>query len=326
MQLPGGFEVHDDASVRVRSRSLLGQKYVQIDPGTSAAGRLAGDVIGQDRTTTVVDIVDMVDTLDAPTREALGTTLSELGSGAAGRGPDLNAILEAAPDLLADLTVSGRTLTAEETRLVAFLVTAERLSGRFTGREAQLEALMGQLGDTLAAVAADEGRALAETIERLPATLDAATPALRDLGAAAATLGPAVADLGPTAIALGVATPDLRAFFRESVPVTGKVPGVSGLTSPALSALTGTFNDARPLAPALRRAFASAADQLEVMAPYAADLDLLLDGLAEALSEGDANGNYLRVAVVLAAANQSGNRNPYPAPGESGTDGSRYVP
>ena len=326
MQLPGGFQVHRDANVRIRSRSLLGQKYVQVDPGTAAAGPLEGGVIAQDRTTTVVDIVDLVDTLDAPTRAALGSAVSELGSGAAGRGPDLNALLAVAPDLLADLNVTGRSLTDEETRLAAFLVAAEQLSARFTGREAQLEALMGQLGDTLAALAVDGGQPLAETVKRLPATLDALTPALRDLGGAAAALGPAMTDLGPTAAALGAATPDLRAFFRESLTPMRKVPGVSDLATPALSALTQTFADARPLAPALRRAFDSAAAQLEVLAPYAADLDLLLDGLAEAFSQGDANGQYLRVATVLAAANQSANRNPYPAPGEAATDGSRFTP
>jgi phospholipid/cholesterol/gamma-HCH transport system substrate-binding protein len=326
MQLPGGLEVHHDASVRIRSRSMLGQKYVQIDPGTAGAGPLGDAIIGQDRTATVVDIVDLVDTLDAPTRAALGSAISELGAGVGGRGRDLNDLIAASPDLLADTTVNGRTLTAEETRLVAFLVAAERLSGRFAGREAQLEALMGQMGDTLAAVAVDDGRPLAEAVKRLPGTLEALTPAMRDLGAAAATLGPAVTDLGPGASALGAVTPDMRAFFREALAPLRKAPGVNELATPAFSALTATFEDARPLAPALRRAFAFSAAQLELFAPYAADLDLMLDGTAEAFSQGDANGHYLRVAVVFAAANQAENRNPYPEPGEPATDGSRYRP
>ncbi len=106
------------------------------------------------------------------------------------------------------------------------------------------------MGDTLLAVATDEGRPLADTVQKLPSTLDALTPALSDLGAAAAALGPAVHDLGPTAAALGAVTPDFRAALRESVPVLGKVPPVSGLADPALSGLTTTFDDARPLAPA----------------------------------------------------------------------------
>ena len=139
VQLPGGFDLYKDATARVRSRSLLGQKYVQIDPGTPAAGELGDAVIPKENTKTVVDIVDLVDTFDDPTRKALHTALLEGGTGFAGRGPDLNDLIAAAPHLLADLNLTGRTLTAEETRLVAFLATAERLSGRFTGRETELE-------------------------------------------------------------------------------------------------------------------------------------------------------------------------------------------
>jgi len=326
VQLPGGFDIYKDATARIRSRSLLGQKYVQIDPGTPAAGKLGDAVLGADRTTTVVDIVDLVDTFDDETRKALHTALLATGTGAAGHGPDLNDLIAASPDLLADLNLTGRTLTAEETQLVAFLATAERLSGRFNGREQQLEALIKQMGDTLLAVATDDGRPLADTVKKLPSTLDALTPALSDLGASAAALGPALHDLGPSAATLGAVTPDFRAALRESVPVLGKVPAVSGLAEPALVALTGTFNDARPLAPALGKTFAEAAHQLVVLAPYAPDLDLLLDGLRDAFAEGDVNGKYLRVASIFAALNQAGNRDPYPAPGEAAKDGSRYTP
>ena len=326
VQLPGGFGLYRDATARVRSRSLLGQKYVQIDPGTAAAGELGDAILGPDRTTTVVDIVDLVDTFDDATRRALRTAILDVGTGAAGRGPDLNDLIAASPDLLADLNLTGRALTAEETRLVAFLATAERLSGRFNGREQDLEALIGQMGDTLLAVATDDARPLADTINKLPSTLDALTPALSDLGAAAAALAPAVGDLGPSAGALAAVTPDLRAALRESVPVLGKVPPVSGLATPALSALTTTFDDARPLAPALGKTFEAAAAQLEVLAPYAPELDLLLDGLRDAFAQGDENGKWLRVASIFTAVNQAGNRNPYPAPGEAATDGSRYSP
>jgi len=326
VQLPDGFDLYKDATARIRSRSLLGQKYVQIDPGTPAAGELGHAALPKDHTATVVDIVDLVDTFDDATRNALHTALLETGTGAGGRGPDINDLIAASPDLLADLNLTGRTLTADETRLVAFLVTAERLSGRFTGREQELENLIRQMGDTLLAVATDDGKPLADTVHKLPSTLDALTPALSDLGKAAAALGPAVHDLGPTAAALGAVTPDLRAALRESVPVLGKVPPVSGLATPAVSALTTTFNDARPLAPALGKTFASAAAQLKILAPYAPELDLLLDGLAAAFSEGDENGKYLRVASIFTAINEAGNRDPYPDPGEAPTDGARYNP
>jgi phospholipid/cholesterol/gamma-HCH transport system substrate-binding protein len=104
------------------------------------------------------------------------------------------------------------------------------------------------------------------------------------------------------------------------------VPTVSGLADPALSALTTTFGDARPLAPMLGKLFDSAAAQLAILAPYAPELDLLLDGLRDAFAEGNDNGKYLRVASIFAAINQAGNRNPYPAPGEAAKDADRYSP
>ena len=180
---------------------------MQIDPGTPAAGELGDAVLGADRTTTVVDIVDVVDTFDDETRRALHTALLEVGTGAAGRGPDLNDLIAASPDLLADLNLTGRTLTAEETRLVAFLATAERLSGRFNGREAATRGAHPPDGRH-AAGGGHRRRAgpWPTPVKKLPSTLDALTPALSDLEAAAAALGPAVHDLGPSAAALGAVT------------------------------------------------------------------------------------------------------------------------
>jgi phospholipid/cholesterol/gamma-HCH transport system substrate-binding protein len=320
LQLPGGFDAYKDATVRIRSRSLLGQKYVQIDPGTAAAGELGDAVIPKDRTEVVVEIVELPDTLDAPTRAALRSAVRELGAGAAGRGRDLNDALAASPDMLADLAVTAETLTDEETRLVAFLVASERLAGRFTGREAQLEALIGHLGQTLGAIAADGGQPLGEAVERLPSTLDALTPALRELGGAAAALAPAMTDLGPAAANLGAATPDFRAALREMVPTLRKMPGVNAQAIAPVEALTRTMTDARPLAPALRRTFGSLAPPLSVLAPYAAEADLLLDGLVGDFAHADQNGNYLRVLTIFQAVNQAACRNPYPAPGQAAND------
>src|SRR2546428_1228294 len=96
------------------------------------------------------------------------------------------------------------------------------------------------------------------------------------------------------------------------------MPGVDAWATPAASPPTGTLTAARPLAPALRKTFAPLAPPLEVLAPYATEADLLLDGLADAFSKGDANGRYLRILTVFAAAHQSVNRDPYPAPGPAG--------
>jgi phospholipid/cholesterol/gamma-HCH transport system substrate-binding protein len=331
MQLPGSLDVYRDASARIRSRSLLGQKYVEIDPGTEGAGHLGEGAISRERTRGLIEVDQAVESLDAPSREALGAVLRELGTGVSGRGEDLNDLIAASPDMLADLGSTAGALSQEEARLAAFLIASERLSQRFEGREAELEALVGQLGRTFEAIAVDGGEPLRQTVERLPGTLEAATPVLSQLSQTFAALSGAVGDFGPAATALGVATPDLRAALRESVPPLGRFPAVNRLADPALGSLTTTMSDARPLAPAVRRGFGLLAPPLEVLAPYATELNLFADNLRDAFSQGDANGNFLRIlGIIVGADNYTGvipadnpavRRDPYPAPGQAAQDG-----
>jgi phospholipid/cholesterol/gamma-HCH transport system substrate-binding protein len=335
-QLPGGTEVHRDATAKIRNRSALGQKYVDVDLGTAGAGPLGSTVLNKNQTVSLVELDQVLDALDPPTRAALASAVRELGGGIATHGRDLNDLIAASPDLLGDLGTTSAALSDPKARLVAFLQAAERLGARFTGRQAELEALVGHLGDTLAAVAADGGRPLQSSLEQAPGTLQALTPALRDLAGAAASTGAAARDLGPAAAALGAATPDLRGALREIVPTLRALPGVNGLAAPALGALATTLNDARPLAPAVRRGINLLSLPLEVLAPYAAELDLAADGLRDTTSGTDAGGNFLRIVALLVGADNLStvlplsspglNRNAYPTPGQAKTDGSRFSP
>ena len=324
LQLPGDFVAYRDATARIRSRSLLGQRYVQIDPGTPAAGPLGDAVIPVERTGSTTELDQILDALDPPTRAALSSTLRELGGGIGGRGPDLADFLAAAPELLADLGTTSGALASEEADLAGLLRVADRLAGRFAGREATVERLVGQVATTLSALHADG--ALGESLKRLPATLDALAPAVSDLGSTAAALRPALSELRPGAAALGAATPDLRGTLREAPPVLRKIPGVAEPATPAVAGLTAALKDARPLAPALRHTLSSAASLLSTLAPYAPELNSLLSRLEEVFRDRDVRGNYWKVTLVNDPATQTPgappdvSRNPYPAPGQAAHD------
>jgi phospholipid/cholesterol/gamma-HCH transport system substrate-binding protein len=326
LQFPADYELFADATARIRSRSSLGQKFVEVHPGTRSAGPLGEQPIPRERTASLTEIDEVLSALDPPTRAALSTTVRELGAGAGGRARDLADIVAASPELLADLGVTAEALSAEDARLVAFLAVSERLAGRFAGRVDDLARLNGQMAETFSALAADGS--LREALDRLPATLDALTPALGDLGTASGTLAGAVNESAPGAAGLGAAVPALRGALRESPPTLAKVPPVGRLAEPAFGDLAATFRDARPLAPALRRLISSFRIPIEVLAPYAPEASLVNTRLAEALSTGDAAGNWLRVLNVQLSADKLSNfpgapgmqRNPYPAPGEASTD------
>lgn len=341
LQLDGTREVYRDAAaeaktVTVASRSALGQKYIALTPGTPAAGRLLeSDVIPPKRTAGSQELSDLLDVLDAPTRDALGSTVREVGGGSGGHAQDLRDVLKAAPDMLPDLATVSKALSANDgADLTALLTTADRLSSRFAGRQQQLSELLGRLDTTMRAVAVDEGKPLDDVVQRAPATLKAARSGLQSLQAPLKDLHAGMSQLVPGARALGQATPDLRGVLREALPPLGKVPDVGRQAEPALTDLTKTVDDARPLAPRLTQTFGSAERFLRVLAPYAPEVSGWFTNWAAALSHGDANGHFLRLSLLFSEESVLGQgglrdplsaRNPYPAPGEAAKD-ARTIP
>lgn len=336
LQLDGQRDVYQDAaaeakSVSVAARSALGQKYVALTPGTPGAGKLRpGAVIPARKTEGAQELSDLLDVLDAPTRGALGSTIREVGGGTGGHAQDLQDALKAAPGLLPDLGTVSKALSSNDgADLTALLTSAQRLSGRFSGRQQQLSDLLGQLDTTMRAIAVDNGKPLADVVHKGPDTLRALRSGLQSVQAPLQDLHAGMDKLRPGAKALGQATPDLRGVLREAVPPLGKVPAVSEQAQPALSDLTQTMADARPLAPRLTRALGSADDFLRVLAPYAPEVSSWFTNWAAALSHGDSNGHYLRLDLLFSEESVLGQggirdplvaRDPYPAPGQAAKD------
>jgi phospholipid/cholesterol/gamma-HCH transport system substrate-binding protein len=329
MQIDADQSVYRDAQAAIEARSGLGQKFVALAPGTPASGTLGPEVIPPSRTLDSNEIDDLLDVFDEPTRDAAASTLREVGGGLTGRSEDVRDVLHTAPDLLDNLGEVSAAAASEEADLVAALQGAERLAGRFGGREQQLSELIAQFDTTLGAIAVDGGVPLGQVLRAAPDTLTEARHAFAALESPLADTQAAMAGLQPGAAALGEATPDLRGVLREAIVPLQKVPGVAETAEPAVQDLTATIADARPLAPEFATALARARTPLGVLAPYAPEIALWFNHTAEALSYGDENAHYLRIAPLLAPESVSGtalvedptvHRNPYPAPGQAQTE------
>src|SRR3954452_16056606 len=80
-----------DSSVVVRAKSALGLKYLEIDQGTSHKGYPPGSTIPLSAAhPEPVDIDQLLNTFDKPTRRAIQENLTAFGTGLGGRGPALN--------------------------------------------------------------------------------------------------------------------------------------------------------------------------------------------------------------------------------------------
>lgn len=330
LQLDGDRPVYRDAKASVDARSALGQKLVQLDPGTPAAGRLPeGAVLQAGPEGDATDLDALLDVLDQPTRTALASTLRTLGHGTATHAQDLGDLVGASPDLLEDGAAVSRALSAPEADLDTLLQTARTLSGRFDGRDQQLADLVAEMDVTLGALAVDDGAPVEQTLQQLPETLESTRSALSDLAGPLDDVRATVVDLREGGAAVGRSTPDIRAALREAVGPLQDVPAVAEQARPAVRDLTGLVSDVRPLAPKVRRAVTLAATPLDVLAPYSPEVSLWFAYARDALSDGDKNGHWLRLNILANSESVSGSgplgtlpdpvtsRNAYPAPGEA---------
>ena len=207
-----------DAKCTIRPQSLIGEKFVDCEPGSAAAEPLRSirrgpgegqRLLGVERTSTPVDLDLINNILRLPYRQRLSILLSELGVGLAGRGEELNEVIHRANPALRE-TDRVLAILARQNRVLADLAensdTAlgplarerERVTGFITAANAT--------GEATAERRADIGRGL----ELLPAflrelrplmadlqgTADQGTPVLRDLGAAAPQMDRLIRSLG----------------------------------------------------------------------------------------------------------------------------------
>lgn len=332
LKLDGLRPVYKNASAvtaTVGARSALGQKFVELNPGDPSAGPMPPDfVIPAVQTVSAQEIGDLLAVLDLPTRQSLASFFRNFGGGLVDRGPDLNDGFNALPDILPDLGTVSAALAVDKGRDFASLLrSANTLSQAFDGRQKEIGELFGKLDVTFAALNADEGRALDDTLKTAPGALRNARGALQNLAGPLGETRAAMTDFEPGAKSLGEATPQTRGFFRDSPKPLDKVPSFADSATPAFEDLDPTVHDLRPLSDQLVRTFDGGAAIAQHVAPYAPELAMFFINATDALKNGNDNFHWLRVGPVIdstqsldtsfPARDPFNARDAYPAPGQA---------
>lgn len=334
LALDGGREVYADASATIDARSALGQKYVDLDPGSAGAGTLEGP-ISLEKTDQPVELDDVLNTFDPETRRKTQTTLRQVGRGLAGRGAELNAGLEDVDGLLADVaTISDALASDQGADLTRMLHAADLLSTSLDGQGRQLALLVSDLAETMEAVGVDHRNALGQTLAQAPATLRDVRGALRTLDEPLANTAEAVTELRPGADALAAALPDTRGLLRDGVEPLALVPGVSADADEAVTALTPVVADARPVVRRLGTTFVRLEQPLTYMMPYGPEFESFWRNFAGTVSNRDGDIGMLRIHAIVNPEVITGmvpvrspltKRDPYPAPGAAERHRTRQV-
>src|SRR3989454_1318230 len=195
--------LHADATVTVRPKSLLGEKYVALDPGYSDE-LPSGSRLSHEQVARAVDLQDVVNSLDQPTREKLRTLVIALGGGLAGRGLDTNQTISYGRQDLDHLAAITDTLAA---------------------RDQDLQRITQGLDQVTAELAkSDRRQQLGELIKNSEALLHSL--AQQD-GQIKATLANANAALSRTDTSLSGTAAQLNSIFRQAPTTVDLLNGIT---------------------------------------------------------------------------------------------------
>ncbi len=303
------------AIVRETSLSGIANRYVSLELGKPNAPRIPnGGLITANNTTSEVDLDEIFNTLNGPTRKGLQDVF--LGSAAQykGKGKLAQQAFAYLNPAVAASSALFREVNRNTGQFTNFLVKTGNLVTDVAQRSADLSGLVSHLATTTGALAAQKTN-LAASLQDLPGFMRLANTTFVNLRSALGDLKPLVDDSKPVAPKLEKLLIQLRPLARDSVPTLKDLsniisrPGANNdlieLTKLGVPLAASTVRSVnvdgkvrQGAFPASTQALNQSTPELATARPYAVDLTGWFEGYTHP-GTIDANGGSSRVAPVV---------------------------
>jgi virulence factor Mce-like protein len=292
-----------DSFVKVRPRSILGAKYLDLEPGRSSEPVPPGGTLPLSQGRPIVELDEAFNVFDDETTRGLQSTITALGDALAGRGQDINDTIVWTRRVMPPLQRVLRTAIADETQLGRFVRGTASAAGAVAPVSPALVSLLDGAATTFRALN-DASPALAETIEALPGAETEARnglvkirPVLTDAAAIARSIRPGTA-------VLPLASARLRDALRAATPVLRRTPAFADSLGSTLAQLGTLARD--PNAPRSVRKLITTVTTLgttlDTVLPAQTQCNLLplaFRNAYSAVSVGDTAGSWFNQQQIL---------------------------
>ena len=317
-----------DARAILRSKTLLGETFVELTHGTRTAPKLKEGAtlpVGQIGETQGLDQV--LSAFDEPTRRSFKSFLRDLSGALDGRGQDLSDSIANAGVATDELTTVVAALDSEQDsvrRLVRDTGVVLRTLG---SRQAALQGLITS-GEQVFSATAARNRELTATTEAFPEFLSELRSTLSSVERTSAVAAPTLRALRPVAplvrpglVGASRLAPELEKLFRATPPV-------QRAAKRGLPAITRILDATPPLLDVVYRAARDLGPTLELLSLYRREIASAFANTAAATNafttapDGRAV-HYLRTMIPInneagygfSQRHPTNRHNPYPAPG-----------
>jgi virulence factor Mce-like protein len=291
-----------DARAILRQKTLLGETYVELTPGTKGAPRIQEDGWLKDaQVHDAVQLDEIFQALDPVTRKSFQAWQQDLAQGIEGHGQDFNDALGNLPRFIASGDDVLAVLDAQSAAVQRLIRNTGVTFSALTENEAQLKNLITGSADTFGALAS-ENEALAEMFKIFPTFLDESRKTFNRLETFSTNtrplihdLRPVARDLRPTLRSVKAFAPDLENTFRKLDPlITASKRGLPALrdtlrgTTPLLGQLQPFLEELNPILQYLEYYQWQTADFISNGA------GALADTVPTITDDGSERGHYLR--------------------------------
>jgi phospholipid/cholesterol/gamma-HCH transport system substrate-binding protein len=301
--------LHEGTTAVIRSTSLSGiaNRYVALSLGPQSAKKIdSGGYIRADRTTAPVDLDQLFNTLDPPTRKGLQNIIQGSAAQYDGKAAEANESIRYFNPALSTSSAVLRELVRDKVVFEKFVSDSSDVVTDLAERRDDLTNLVSNANQTAGAIA-QENTALAQTLDLLPNTMreanttfvnlratladvtvlvNASKPATKDLARFLRVLRPLVHDSIPT-------IRDLRLLVHTAGPgndltdLTRKTPQLANLTDTIFPRSIKALQKTQPV--------------LEYARPYTPDFAGWLTKFGQSAATYDANGHYARIQPIFNA-------------------------
>jgi phospholipid/cholesterol/gamma-HCH transport system substrate-binding protein len=191
--------IYRDATVLLRPKTGLKDMFLELDPGTQAAGEYEEeDTIPVANTAPDVNLDEVLELLDTDTRAYLGLLLTGAGQGLDGRGKDLGQLLSSLGPINKGLARVNREVAKRKENLANLIHNMNLFFGRLGQEDDEIAALIDASNSSLSAIASQDLDVQRAT-RLLGPTLNETRVALGETNELGEVLGPALHDLRPFA-------------------------------------------------------------------------------------------------------------------------------
>jgi ABC-type transporter Mla subunit MlaD len=233
-----------NAHCAIRPQSLIGEKYVDCQPGSSSAPPLQKIQSGPGKGTYLLPVTNTSSPVDSdivqdisqqPIRERFALILDELGTGLAARGSDLNAVIRRANPALGQTDKVLQILARQNHVLARLASESDAVLAPLARAKRQLKDFIVH-ANTTSVASASRAADIARSFQLFPTFLRQLRPLVVELGKFADQGTPLMASLAQSASAVSRQFENLTPFAKAARPALIALGKESASSQPALLA------------------------------------------------------------------------------------------